>query len=1062
MAKVIAFTVEVNGIQRAIQNQEDLKKAVSDVKKTFETADFGTEQYKRAEKELVKLQADQKNLKDETRKTAQEFEVAADKGQGSYRAINAELKKLRGEFRELGAAERDAFGPELISQIQKLDKELKGIDANLGQFGRNVGNYESAFSALGGIDLASLLTVPGAIAATGAAFASAGQYIGEFADEFVKLRGEISTLTGATGEDLDRFTSNIAAIADTFQAETGDITQAANAVSKQLGISFDDALSKIEEGFIAGSNANGEFLDTAREYPAFFKEAGLSADQFFSVINQSAKQGIFSDKGIDVVKEVTLRLRELPQATQDALSGIGLSAEEIKKQIGEEGIGSAIATVTKRLGELKSDSPEVGRAIADIFGGPGEDAGLQFLISLQNIDKETGSLIDITNEYQGQQERLLQVNKQFTKIQNDLAKEIAGVKTDLKILGTEVLTKVLAGFLAFFNVLKAIPAFIRENRIEIGTLATAILILNARQIAASSSALLLAAKQTIATAATIAYAGAQAILNIALTANPVGIVVTALGGLVILFTQAYKRSEQFRKTLNGLATAAAAFFGIDIGGKAKDNAKGLDTANASTNKRAQSVVNASDKEKEYADEIDNTSESLKDFDKNLKTSAVAADQFAKGSIAALRKEVQDLQKRFEEVSPEQAPGILQKLLKAEDALKDAEDFQSKLRAIATRSVKDIEDIKRLGSVQIASEVASESGAVENAKQEATDIQAIRKTSEKRRLEIIKETSQRILDEQQIFVERFAEIQQLIFSSIGTAIQSLSDTSASISDAQIADLEKRYNKEIELAEGNTEKQERLAEELSTKKQEFEKEEFETQKKYRVAAAFASLAEGIVNILSAPTTIPDPFGTLFKAVRIGFLTATTTAQISAINRQRADKGIILENAAKGNIIGGKVRGATHQDKSHGVPVNVNGKQVLVENGEWFDVDEYGGVSVMNKRSTAIFEDQLKAMLGKVFQGKRALLSGMNNYKNYGVPYLSTGAVIKPNIDSVIYRNATGPAGQVQIVAIDPNSIEDMAAQNKAAVESGTERGIVLGLNRANRIAERDKQVNKRLGK
>jgi phage-related minor tail protein len=170
-------------------------------------------------------------------------------------------------------------------------------------------------------------------------------------------------------------------LATTFDESTGEITQAANAVSKQLGITFDDALGKLEESFVAGSNLNGELLESAKEYSAFFAEAGLGANALFQTIQNGTQNGIFNDKAIDSVKEVTLRLREMPKATAAALEGIGLASEDITRLIETEGIGSAIATVSERLGELKADSPEVGRAIADIFGGPGEDAGLQYLIS---------------------------------------------------------------------------------------------------------------------------------------------------------------------------------------------------------------------------------------------------------------------------------------------------------------------------------------------------------------------------------------------------------------------------------------------------------------------------------------------------------------------------------------------------------------------------------------------------------------------------------------------------------------------------------------------------------
>lgn len=63
-------------------------------------------------------------------------------------------------------------------------------------------------------------------------------------------------------------------------------------------------------------------------------------------------------------------------------------------------------------------------------------------------------------------------------------------------------------------------------------------------------------------AATIAWIVVQAILNVALTANPIGIVIMAIVGLVAMFVVAWKRSETFRAVVtgawNGIKAAAMA------------------------------------------------------------------------------------------------------------------------------------------------------------------------------------------------------------------------------------------------------------------------------------------------------------------------------------------------------------------------------------------------------------------------------------------------------------------------------------------------------------------------
>jgi hypothetical protein len=155
------------------------------------------------------------------------------------------------------------------------------------------------------------------------------------------------------------------------------------------------------------------------------------------------QDGLFSDKGVDAIKEATIRLRELPQSTRDALTAIGFESEEIRRLIDEEGIGAAIAAVSGRLNELQDDSPEVGQALADIFGGAGEDAGLAFIKSLEGIDDAIDSNIDSTNQLVIQQKTLLDVNEQFAASQNELAKELGATDGSLKTVGIQIKTALI-------------------------------------------------------------------------------------------------------------------------------------------------------------------------------------------------------------------------------------------------------------------------------------------------------------------------------------------------------------------------------------------------------------------------------------------------------------------------------------------------------------------------------------------------------------------------------------------------------------------------------------------
>lgn len=68
---------------------------------------------------------------------------------GSYDALNATLGRMRATYRQLSEEERNGgFGQTLLVNIRDIDRQLKEMDASIGNHQRNVGNYASAVEGL--------------------------------------------------------------------------------------------------------------------------------------------------------------------------------------------------------------------------------------------------------------------------------------------------------------------------------------------------------------------------------------------------------------------------------------------------------------------------------------------------------------------------------------------------------------------------------------------------------------------------------------------------------------------------------------------------------------------------------------------------------------------------------------------------------------------------------------------------------------------------------------------------------------------------------------------------
>jgi len=1017
MTKVLVYEVEIKGVKTAVNSQEDLARAIRDTTKARQAEKFNTDEYKRLGNQIAALKTIQQEQRQEERNAINQFKQNADQGKNSYRALNAELVRLRNSYKDLTAEERQgAFGARTIKRIQELDRELKDIDASLGQFQRNVGNYGEAFQGvftqLSGFDIAAFASIPGAAAAIGEALIGALQNVYQLVQGIRELRGEISTLTNATGADLDDFTARIKGVADTFGEDQKRIIESANAVSKAFNITFGEALTRIEEGFVAGSNANGEFLDTIREYPRLFQEAGLNADQFFKVANRQATEGIFSDKGADAVKEAALSLRELTPATLLALKGIGISGAEIQKIIGEKGIGGAIAEVAKQLDTVQENGPKAGAVLADVFRGAGEDAGIKFIKSLKDVDQATLSLIDTTNKYQTAQLRTLEINTEFNRKLVEVSESIGGAGANLSDVTTIIQTKLLEVLLLVIQGVQELGAILGPLSKSITDLGSSLGVVEENGEGAAK--------------------GFSSFLKIAnLAKKPFDLFVATVNGLIKGFTFLGNKVNEFYDIIFS-----------PLEGKAKKAKRTYDDFLGTIEETPIRVRKVGEEGDKTAGKIDKITTSITKAKK-------VAEEFGKGSLAFLRGEVSKLEKEIDQASPKDQPALFERLFSAKDLLSKAEKEQKKLLDNLTGFIGEAQKIQDASQRTFQrTQTVTEDGVLKQVQVSEKGLKVVGESLLNRLADLGKEIGEgvqqfttRTRTDLEVSLDALLEEFGNFFTS-GRFFDTLTEAGAAISglasarnESELNAIEERYAKEIELAGDNTKKKEKLEKELAAEQERIRKKEFEQQKRFRIASALSSLASGVVNILATPSIIPDPLGALYKAAQIAFLTFTTTSQIAQISAQKAAKGMII-------------KGPSH---AHGgVPVQVGNTTIEAEGGEWIGDDGQGGTAIVNKHNTGRYYPILKQLSAVNFPGKRVVLSAINADRGYGVKF-EQGGLLEPNFSKM----NVGVSGGISIVTIDANSIQNMAA----AVGVGAKRGVEAGLVVANRENERIAQAEQK---
>lgn len=328
---------------------------------------------------------------------------------------NAELKKTTKATKgldkatdEVDKSAKDAYDPKrpkkFATATDKATDSVKGLDKKTSGLSNNLGKVAGA---------------------AGAAFAIEGilnflEEMSKASREALKVEKSLSRLQGVGSANLGEVTAQTRALANTFDESEIEISRAAQALSKGFGIDGVKALEFLEKGFLGSANANDDLIDSVKEYSVQAKAAGLTTNEFLQILNTSGEQGIFSDKGIDTVKEFGLRIREQTTATKDALeNAFGKKFTDdlfLNIESGSITTADALRIVSKALDETTLTASQTQTVIADVFGGAGEDAGIDFIKSLKDIDGNVQNLAGSTSKLAEIQKLDLELTKRFNRI----------------------------------------------------------------------------------------------------------------------------------------------------------------------------------------------------------------------------------------------------------------------------------------------------------------------------------------------------------------------------------------------------------------------------------------------------------------------------------------------------------------------------------------------------------------------------------------------------------------------------------------------------------------------
>ena len=548
-------TILTQNIDESLKKLDTLKEAEKQVIAQFERGEVAEDQVRALKREIIKAEKSLDYMETElnsTTKALKDLADGTDNAEKHTKDYKDSVEKAKKELSEFKDKAKDA-----LDTIGTTGAVIGGAITAAGGYALKLTtDFDKAFN--------TLITRTGATAdETDELNASMEQVYsnnyGESIEDVAVSMATVKNNTKLAGEELQDVTEYALLMRDTFDFEVNESTRSAKMLMDQYGLSAKDAYNLIAQGAQNGLDKNGDLLDTINEYAVHFNQLGIDAPTMFNMLVNGADNGTFSvDKLGDAVKEFGIRVKDGSDSTAEAFTSIGLDADKMVQKFAKGGDDAqqALNETVTALFNLE-DPIAQNTAGVSLFGTMWEDLGVDAVKSLMNVDGQVAISKDALNQINEQKyddigSALQGLGRTVeTDIIQPLGEELKPVVEDaieyVKTNGPqikEILSKIVS----------KVGEFVRYVVDNGPTIISVIGGIGAGFVTWKVASLINGVVKAIK-AFKLASEGAtvaQWAMNVAMNANPIGIIVTLIAGLVTAFILLWQNCEGFRNFWIGL------------------------------------------------------------------------------------------------------------------------------------------------------------------------------------------------------------------------------------------------------------------------------------------------------------------------------------------------------------------------------------------------------------------------------------------------------------------------------------------------------------------------------
>lgn len=210
-----------------------------------------------------------------------------------------------------------------------------------------------------------------------------GDSIGTVADDMAKVKQYMGETDPSKISDI---TENAIALEDVFGMDFQETVKGVNALIGEMGLTADEAFDYIAKGAQNGLDKSGEFVDNMAEYTALWAQAGFSAQDMFSILQNGIDTGAYNlDRVNDFIKEFGISLGD--GRMEDNLLHFSEKTQAIFKAL-KAGKATSRDVFSSVIADLSNatNQQEALTLASNMWSSLGEDNSLKMIQSLNNVN----------------------------------------------------------------------------------------------------------------------------------------------------------------------------------------------------------------------------------------------------------------------------------------------------------------------------------------------------------------------------------------------------------------------------------------------------------------------------------------------------------------------------------------------------------------------------------------------------------------------------------------------------------------------------------------------------